>query len=63
MAKQNETKKESNETFINPFEKGVSYPDFLKAVGDNSVSDYCKNKLTAEQIEWLENDLKFYKNK
>ena len=44
--------------FLNPFDKGVTYDDFKKAIGNKSIADYCKGKLTKEQIQWLENDIK-----
>lgn len=47
---------------VNPFDTGVTYADFLTALGKEKVSDYCKDFLTADQIEWLENDLKIYQN-
>ena len=47
--------------FCNPFDKGVNYDMFLKALGTKTVKTYCKGKLTDEQIEWLINDLKHYK--
>jgi hypothetical protein len=56
-------KKETNKEFINPFDQGVNYKTFLDAVGETSVEDYCKGNLTKEQIEWLIEDLKHYKNK
>lgn len=61
MAKQKENT--ASELFVNPFEVGVNYKDFCDAKGEQSVKEYCEGKLTAEQIEWLENDLKFYKHK
>lgn len=57
-------KQEQVQEFINPFAAGVSYKSFLEAIPEGvSVEDYCKDKLTPEQIEWLVNDLKHYKNK
>ena len=47
--------------FCNPFETGVNYDMFLKALGTKTVKLYCKGKLTEEQIEWLIEDLKHYK--
>ena len=44
--------------FLNPFKAGVTYEVFLKAVGQKSITAYCKNNLTKEQIQWLENDIK-----
>tara|TARA_R110000772_G_scaffold137101_2_gene245950 strand:- start:202 stop:384 length:183 start_codon:yes stop_codon:yes gene_type:complete len=49
--------------FVNPFEQGVDYDVFLKAVGSKSVSEYCKGKLTDSEIEWLKEDLKLIKIK
>lgn len=47
--------------FINPFDAGVSYDEFLKACGGKAnVQSYCEGNLSAEQIEWLINDLNFY---
>lgn len=50
-------------TFLNPFDKGVSYKDFLKEVekSKKSVAEYCKGKLTTEQISWLEKELSIIK--
>ena len=49
------------DNFVNPFEVGVNYDMFTKALGTKTVKTYCKNYLTNEQIEWLINDLKHYK--
>lgn len=49
------------DNFCNPFEPGINYDIFLKALGTKTVKLYCKGKLTDEQIEWLINDLKHYK--
>ena len=46
--------------FINPFNEGVNYITFLEAVGKKTVEEYCKGKLTDEQLEWLVNDLKHF---
>lgn len=55
--------KKENTEFVNPFETGVNYKMFTEALNGSSVKDYCKGKLTDEQIEFLENDLKHYKQK
>lgn len=54
-----------NKGFVNPFEKGVSYSDFLAAIPEGvSLKEYCKDNLTSEQIEGLEIELNhFEKNK
>ncbi len=49
--------------FLNPFDKGVNYKDFLDSIPKNTtVEKHCKDKLTKEQIEFLIEDLKHYKN-
>jgi translation elongation factor EF-1beta len=60
MAKKTE---DTLKVFVNPFEKGVNYQMFLEAVGNSKVEDYCKGHLTEEQIDFLINDLKHYKQK
>lgn len=51
------------EKFLNPFDKGVTYAQFQKAIGKKSVAEYCKGKLSDEQIIWLENELSLLKEK
>lgn len=46
---------------INPFDIGVSYDDFLKELAEADLRKYCENILSEEQIDWLENDIKIYK--
>jgi hypothetical protein len=47
--------------FLNPFTEGVNYTQFLEAVGNKSVAEYCTGKLTNSQIKWLEKDIKLIK--
>lgn len=47
--------------FLNPFDAGVTYAEFKKALGKKSVAEYCKGKLTDEEISWLENELSILK--
>lgn len=50
--------------FINPFNIGVTYDEFLKALGSERIEDYCKGKLTHGQIEFLKTELELIiKNK
>ena len=49
--------------FLNPFNKGVSYAQFLEAKGDLTVVEYCEGKLEPAQIEWLIIELEHFKNK
>ena len=47
--------------FLNPFDTGVSYVEFQKALGKKSVAEYCKGKLSDEQITFLETELSILK--
>lgn len=49
--------------FLNPFEAGVTYAEFQKALGKKSVAEYCKGKLEKEQIEFLEKELSIINKK
>tara|TARA_R110000744_G_scaffold375581_1_gene489132 strand:+ start:580 stop:756 length:177 start_codon:yes stop_codon:yes gene_type:complete len=50
--------------FINPFDKGVTYEDFLKSLPKGkSISEHLKGKCSEQQIEWLKTELKQFKNK
>ena len=55
--------KQTNENFVNPFIPGVTYSDFVKALGSKSIAEYCKGELTDSEIEWLEIEITNYKNK
>ena len=55
-------KTKKTEAVVNPFEEGVNYKIFLDALGSNKVDEYLKNVCSKEQIEWLIEDLKLYKN-
>jgi len=56
-------KAKAKEEFVNPFEVGVSYADFLAALPDGvTASEYLKGKCTDEQLQWLESELEHYKN-
>lgn len=56
---------EIKDGFLNPFGKKTTYAEFLKAVKDakSTVEEYCKGKILAEQLEWLENELSIIKEK
>lgn len=53
----------AKDEFINPFQKGTSYADFLNALGEKSIAEYCGPYLTPAQISWLEREIEHYKNK
>jgi len=64
MAKINNNTNESE--FVNPFT--VSYPEFIKALGDKTVKEYLSGKskndtetFTDTDIEWLTNEIEAYK--
>ena len=61
MATEEKEVKESK--FLNPFKAGVSYKEFTDEVkkAKKSVSEYCKGKLTGEEIEWIEKELSILK--
>ena len=48
---------------LNPFDAGVTYAEFQKALGKKSVAEYCKGKLEKEQIEFLEKELSIINKK
>ena len=54
---------EEEKKFLNPFDAGVTYVEFQKALGKKTVAEYCKGKLTKDQIEFLENELEIIKSK
>lgn len=57
-------KKTESKQVVNPFDKGVSYADFLKALPEGvEPSEYLKGLCSDEQIEWLKIELKHYKEK
>lgn len=61
MAK--EKKQITEVSFINPFDSGVTYEQFLASIPEGvDVKEHCKNELTQDQIEWLEADLNIYIN-
>lgn len=53
----------AKDEFLNPFDKGVSYEAFLKEVDKSkkTVVEYCKNKLTNDDIDFIEKELKLIK--
>ena len=54
-------KEEKEIKFLNPFEVGVTYAEFQEALGKKSVAEYCKGKLSDEQIAFLETELSILK--
>ena len=56
-------KEEKEIKFLNPFDKGVTYVEFKKALGKKSIAEYCKGKLSQDQIDWLENELSIINKK
>lgn len=56
-------KEEKEIKFLNPFNKGITYVEFQKALGKKSIAEYCKGKLEKEQIEFLEKELSIINKK
>lgn len=57
--------KEIKAGFLNPFGEQTSYAEFQKEVKDSkvSVAEYCKGKITKQELEWLENELSIINKK
>lgn len=62
-AESNISKPNEKDEFVNPFQKGTTYADFLNAKGEKTIDEYCKKYLTAEQIAWLETEIEHFLNK
>ena len=43
--------------FLNPFDVGVTYAEFQKALGKKSIAEYCKGKLSDDEVAFLEAEL------
>ena len=43
---------------VNPFDEGVSYVQFLEALGKENIDKYLKDICTKEQIEFVKKELK-----
>lgn len=50
--------------FLNPLGEATSYAEFLAEVekSKKSVAEYCKDKLTAEELAWLSIEIEHFKN-
>lgn len=50
--------------FLNPFGEKTTYAEFLVEVekSKKSVADYCKGKISADELSWLEKEIETYKN-
>tara|TARA_R110000772_G_C13310212_1_gene439972 strand:- start:16918 stop:17103 length:186 start_codon:yes stop_codon:yes gene_type:complete len=56
--------KKTQPKFVNPFNEGVTYKEFLEAIPKGkSIKDYVKGKLKEDQIKWLETEIEYYKQK
>jgi hypothetical protein len=59
------TENKTSGEFVNPLAKGVSYNDFIKALGEKSVKEYLEGKEKAEgelfseaEIDWIAKEIK-----
>lgn len=58
-----EVKEKKESKFLNPFDSGVSYADFLASIPKwKSVEEHCKGILTQEEIEFLNAEIELIKN-
>lgn len=50
--------------FLNPFGEKTTYEEFLKQVEKSkvTVAEYCKGKISEEELIWLEKEIETYKN-
>lgn len=54
---------DKKEKFVNPFDSGVTYADFLASVPKSkTIEEYCNKQIEAEQLEWLLVELENFKN-
>lgn len=52
---------EDTKEFVNPFEAGVSYADFKKAIPKGkTIKEYCNGKLSEDEINWIEDEIKHF---
>lgn len=45
----------------NPFNEGVTYDSFLKAIGKKTIEEALKGKCTKEEINWIEAEVEHFK--
>jgi hypothetical protein len=43
--------------FVNPFQEGVTYAEFIEALGKRSIDEYCKGELSTDEIEYLKKEI------
>lgn len=59
-----EPKPKVERAFLNPFDKGVSYKDFLRSLPNGkTATKHLEGKCTDEELKWLEIELKNFKSK
>lgn len=58
-------KAEIKDGFLNPFGQETSYEEFLEQVekSKKSVADYCKGKITQDELSWLEKEIELFNKK
>jgi len=55
---------EIKDGFLNPLGEKTTYPEFLAEVekSKKTVAEYCKGKISADELSWLEKEIETYKN-
>lgn len=62
MEAKTEDKVIAKSVFLNPFNKGVSYAEFLASIPKGkTIEEYCNKQITKEELEFLIEDLKHLK--
>lgn len=54
---------EEKKDCTNPFNEGVSYAEFLEAIGKKTIDDALKGICTAEEIEFVKKEVELLKIK
>ncbi len=50
--------KKKNTDFLNPFNEGVLYVDFLTSIPSGmTIREYCEGNLSQEEIEFIEKEI------
>lgn len=58
-------KQEIKDGFLDPFGQETNYVEFLKEIekSKGTIAEYCKGKISADELAWLEKDIEIFNNK
>ena len=56
---------EIKDGFLDPFGQETTYVEFLKEIAKSkgTIAEYCKGKVSEDQLAWLEKDIAIFKTK